>query len=230
MEKKSFKKYFEQGKGLLITGIILAAVGGGAYLSDRWFWWMNYFLWVASIFTAVAGAVFIICHFSVTIKDESVDNYCKEMNKYLEAELTEYVKATEKHRNFNRVFSYVSGGYDLWDENIETIKFGSDNTPRCEKYGAAALTFTPETLYIVTGTLDLFNGEYLINKICMPISDIKSVETVDKSFAMEYKKRNRVVECCVAEIAAASTAVSFTVHEDAMTDEAVSKIKRIINS
>ena len=225
MDKKSFKKYFTQTKKLLFTGASIIGAGILLYFLND-FIIREWQLYQASWLIMVAGVVCIICHFAVRIRDGAVDEYAVTFHKELEENLADFVKETEKHQRFSRVFDYTSGGYELCDKDTVKLIFGGDSTPRCEQYGGGAVTYTPDTLYVVAGNLNLINGETNITRFHTPLSEIKSVELIDKSYTKEINKKNRYVECFVMEINTDNAKISFTVHPDAMTDEAAEKIKR----
>lgn len=229
MEKKSFKKYFTQTKKLLFTGAGIIAAGIILYLLND-FIIHEWQIYQASWLIMVAGIVVIICHFAIRIKDGSVDEYAATFHKELEARLEALVNETEKHQRINRVFDYVSGGYELWDNDITSLVFGTDNTPRCEQYGGGAVTYTPDTLYVAAGNLDLMSGDANVTCFHAPLSEIKSVELIDKSYTKEINKKNRYVECFAMEISTDNAKISFTVHPDAMTDEAIKKLNRTVES
>lgn len=229
MEKKSLKKYFTQTKKLLFTGVGIVIAGIILYFLND-FLLHEWQLYQASWLTIVAGVVVIICHFAVRIKDGSVDEYSATFHKELENELESFVNETEKHAKINRVFDYVSGGYELWDDDITALVFGGDNTPRCDRYGGGAVTYTPDTLYVVAGNLDLMSGDTNITRFNAPLSEVKNIELIDKSYTKEIKKKNRYVECFVIEISTDNAKVMFTVHPDAMTDDAIKKINRAVES
>lgn len=225
MDKKNFRKYFEQTKKMLFTGIGIIAAGIILYFVN-YFALHEWMFYQASWLIMVAGVVCIICHFAIRVRDGAVDEYALTFHKELEQQLDDFVTETEKHKRINRVFDYVSGGYELWDKDITKLVFGGDNTPRCEQYGGGAVTYTPDTLYVVAGNVNLFTGDINITKFHAPLSEIKSIELIDRSYTKEIKKKNRYVECFVVEINTDNAKVVFTVHPDAMTDEAIEKIKR----
>ncbi len=225
MDKKSFKKYFEQTKKMLFTGIGIIAAGIILYLVN-YFALHEWMFYQASWLIMVAGVVCIICHFAIRVRDGAVDEYALTFHKELEQQLDDFVTETEKHKRINRVFDYVSGGYELWDKDITKLVFGGDNTPRCEQYGGAALTYTSDTLYVTAGNLNLINGDVNITKFHTPLSEITDIRSVDKSYTKEVKGKSRYVECFVMEINTDNAKIVFTVHPDAMTDDAVLKIKR----
>lgn len=225
MDKKNFRKYFEQTKKMLFTGIGIIAAGIILYFIN-YFALHEWMFYQASWLIMVAGVVCIICHFAIRVRDGAVDEYALTFHKELEQQLDDFVTETEKHKRINRVFDYVSGGYELWDKDITKLVFGGDNTPRCEQYGGGAVTYTPDTLYVIAGNVNLFTGDINITKFHAPLSEIKSIELIDRSYTKEIKKKNRYVECFVVEINTDNAKVVFTVHPDAMTDEAIEKIKR----
>ena len=225
MEKKSYKKYFEQTKKMLFAGIGVIIAGIILYFLND-FVIHEWQIYQASWLIMVAGVVCIICHFAIRIRDGAVDEYAATFHKDLEEQLETFVTETEKHKKINRVFDYTSGGYELWDKDITKLVLGGDNTPRCEQYGGGALTYTPDTLYVAAGNVNLINGEVSITKFHAPLSEINSIELVDRSYTKEIKKKTRYIECFVIEINTDNAKIAFTVHPDAMTDEAVSKVKR----
>lgn len=230
MEKKSFKKYFTQTKKILYAGIGVFGAGFLLFLLLYFDIIRSFDLYQAAWLIMVAGAVIIMCHFTIRVRDGAVDEYAATFHKELETALEEFVNETEKHKTVNRVFSYTSGGYALWDGDVKITVFGTDNTPRCEIYGGGALTYTPDTLYAVTGNIDLITGDVKTSRFSVPLADIKDVKTTDKSYTKEFKKKNRYIESVVAEIITDSSSIAFTVHPDAMTDDAVEKIKRAADS
>lgn len=223
MEKKSFKKYFTQTKILIFLGIAVAAAGVLLY-GINYFFVHEWVLWQGSILTAVAGIVVVICHFSMSVRDGAVDEYAKSFHKIPEQELNAFLQESE--RRPLKVYEFTSGGYMLNDSTAEKIVIGNDSTPRCEKYACVAMLYTPENLYAVKGRIDLISGDTKTEKLCIPLKDIESVETRDNSFTKEVKGKNKYFECFALEIKANGATHFFTVHNDALTDEAVEKIKR----
>lgn len=230
MEKKSFKKYFSQTKKILFWGIGVFVAGFILFLLIYFNIIRSFDLYQAAWLIMVAGVVMIMCHFTIRVRDGAVDEYAATFHKELENELEEFVNESEKHKKINRVFSYTSGGYELWNENAKITVFGADNTPRCVLYGGGAVTYTPDTLYAVTGNIDLISGDTRTNRFSVPLADVKDVKITDKSYTKEYKKKNKYIESFAAEIITGSVSLSFTVHSDAMTDDAVEKIKRAADS
>ena len=230
MEKKSFKKYFTQTKKLLYAGIGVFAAGFLLFLTLYFGIIRSFDLYQAAWLIMVAGIVVIMCHFTIRVRDGAVDEYAATFHKELENQLDEFVNESEKHKKVNRVFGYTSGGYALWDDDVKITVFGSDNTPRCEIYGGGALTYTPDTLYAVAGSIDLITGDVKTSRFSVSLADVKEVKTTDKSYTKEVKKKNKYVESYIAEIITDNGSFFFTVHPDAMTDEAVEKIKRAADS
>lgn len=129
MEKKSFKKYFTQTKKILYAGIGVFVAGFILFLLIYFNIIRSFDLYQAAWLIMVAGVVMIMCHFTIRVRDGAVDEYAATFRKELENELEEFVNESEKHKKINRVFSYTSGGYELWNENTDLIVFGNDNTP-----------------------------------------------------------------------------------------------------
>lgn len=229
MDKKNFKKYFTQTKKLLFSGIGIIAAGIILYFLNDYLLheWQIY---QASWLVMVAGVVVIICHFAVRIRDGAVDEYASGFGKVLEEELETFVNESEKHKKYTRVFDYTSCAYELWDKDIEYLVFGGDNTPRCEQYGGGSFTYTADTFYLVTGNIDLISGEVKTSRFSAPLSEIKTVKITDKSYSREMGKKSRYIESFVIETVTDNASAFFTVHADAMTDEAVSKINRMAES
>ena len=227
MEKKSFKKYFTQGKALFFIGIAVAVIGVLLY-GINYFFVHEWDLWQGSVLTAVAGIVVIICHFSIRVRDGAVDEYARSFHKIPEQELNALLQESE--RRPLKVFEFTSGAYALNDTTAEKITVGNDSTPRCEKYACVALLYTPESFYAVKGNLDLITGDVKTEKVFFPLADIESIEVLDNSFTKEIKGKNKYFECFSLEIKADGVTHSFTVHNDALTDEAVEKIRRAAES
>ncbi len=223
MEKKNFKKYFTQNKILFFAGIAVAVIGVLLY-GINYFFVHEWDLWQGSVLTAVAGVVIVICHFSIRVRDGAVDEYARSFHKIPEQELNTLLQESE--RRPLKVFEFTSGGYALNGSNTEKLTIGNDSTPRCEKYACVALLYTPENFYAVKGNLDLITGDTKTEKVFFPLSAIESIEVKDNSFTKEIKGKNKYFECFSLEIKADGTTHSFTVHNDALTDEAVEKIKR----
>lgn len=227
MEKKSFKKYFTQNKILFFIGIAVAAAGVLLY-GINYFFVHEWALWQGSVLTAVAGIVVVICHFSIRVRDGAVDEYVRSFHKVPEQELNTFLQESE--RRPLKVYEFTSGGYALNDSTAEKAVIGGDSTPRCEKYACVAMLYTPENLYAVKGRIDLISCDTKTEKLCIPLKDIESIEIKDNSFTKEIKGKNKYFECFSLDIKADGTTHSFTVHNDALTDEAVEKIKRAAES
>lgn len=230
MEIKSQKKYFTQTKAILYAGIGVILAGIIIYLLNRYVIEGTWQLYQLSILVMVAGVVCIICHFTIKVKDSSVDEYANTFVKYLEQQRDEFIAGTEKHVKYNVVYSYATGGYRLEGNKQKYLVFGSDNTPRCEEFNGGAIAYTPETLYVVTGSLNLIDGEMSTCKFAIPVGELKQMTLTDKSYGAKVGKNSRFVEVFVAEILSESATVAFTVHSDAMTDDAINKVNRMIES
>lgn len=228
MKKKSFKKYFAQTKRLLFAGVGIIIAGIILFLLNRYVLhtWQIY---QGAILTIVAGVVTIICHFSMRIRDGAVDEYAAEFHKELEKALGQYVEESEKHKRYNRVFTYTSGEYELWN-NPEKIVFGDDNKARCVKYSGGAFTYTADMLYVVTGNIDLITEKTETKCFGFAMESVANIAITDKSYVHKIKDKEKYVETVTAEITAAGEKIVFTVHPDAMTDEATQKLNRMIES
>lgn len=229
MEKKNFKKYFSQTKKLLFTGISVIIAGIIVYLLNE-YWLHTYDLYQAAWLIMVAGVVVIICHFTIRIRDGAVDEYSVGFHKELEKELEEFINESEKNKKFNRVFDYTSGAYELWDKDIKNLVIGSDNTPRCEQYGGGALTCTADTVYAVAGSLNLITGDINTTRFSASLSEITEAKIIEKSYTKVIKKKTKFIECFAVELNTDNAKVSFAIHSDAMTDDAVDKINRMAES
>ena len=227
MEKKSFKKYFTQGKVLLYAGIAIAAAGLLLY-GINYFFLHEWVLYQSSWIVATVGAVTVICHFSIRIRDGAVDEYAHNFHGVLEQELEEYFKDSEKRPV--KVFNFTSGAYGLDDTTATKLVAGNDQTPRCEKYCCVALLYSPEKLYAVFGSIDLINGDIRTEKLSLPLNDIDTVEIVDNSFTKAIKGKTKYCECFKMRIKTETDTFSFHVHNDAVTDEAIAKITRAAES
>lgn len=227
LEKKNFKKYFTQGKFLLYAGILIVAAGLLLY-GINYLFVHEWVLYQGSWIIATVGAVTVICHFSMRVRDGAVDEYAHGFHKVLEQELEEYFNESEKRPV--KVYNFTTGGYALDDSTAIKLVAGGDQTPRCEKYSGVALLYSPEKLYAVFGTLDLINGDTRTEKLSLPLGEILSVESSDHSFTKAIKGKNKYCECFKMHIKTEKYTYSFLVHNDAVTDEAVAKISRAAES
>lgn len=227
MEKKNFKKYFSQGKFLLYTGVTVALAGVLLYIINYCFI-HQWFFWQSSWIIGVIGAVMVVCHFSIRVRDGAVDEYAHGFHKVLEQELEEYFNESEKRPV--KVYNFTTGSYALDDTTATALVVGGDQTPRCNKYSGVALLYSQEKLYAVSGTLDLINGDTRTEKLALPLNEILATESADNSFTKIIKGKNKYCECYKMNISTASDNYSFSVHNDAITDEAVTKIMRAAES
>lgn len=227
MEKKSFKKYFTQSKILFYIGIGIVAAGLLLY-GINYFFVHEWVLYQSSWIIAIVGIVTVICHFSIRIRDGAVDEYAHTFHSEIENELEDFFKEAEKRPV--KVFNFTSGGYALDNTTATKTVVGGDQNIRCEKYSCVALLYSTERLYAVSGILDLINGDTQTEKITIPLNEIISVESADNSFTKPIKGKSKYCECFKMHIRTENDDYAFLVHNDAVTDEAVTKIMRAAES
>ena len=223
----NFKKYFKQNKSLLFAGIAVAVAGALLY-GINYFFVHEWVLWQGSVLTMVAGIVIVICHFSVQIRDGAVDDYVNSLASAPAEELEKLINETEKRPK--KVFEFTSGGYEFSSEDAQVFTIGNDNAPRCEKYFSTVFAYTSEYLYAAYGKTDLLTGKTVTDAIAFHLSDITSVNVKDESFTKEIKKKTVYLEQFYIVLKTAEKEYRFTVHNDAMTDQAFEKIERAIKS
>lgn len=227
MEKKSFKKYFTQKKTLFFLGIVVAVAGALLYAINYLFI-HEYFFWQSSVLALVAGIVIVICHFSIRVRDGAVDEYAHTFHTFAENELEGFVNEGEKHPV--KVYNFTSGCYAYDDPQTAVTVFGGDATPRCEKYSATAMVYTTQNLYAASARLDLINGDVICEKTAISLKDIVNIRVADESFTKTVKGKNKYFECFKLKIQTDDQVYSFSVRNDAVTDEAVAKISRMAES